>query len=173
MPGQGVLESASSSVSCACRFSRHFGCTELNVKGQRLGSTAGKHAWGPPAPPEAPPETPPLNCFGLVHGSDGKESTCNAGDLGSIPELGRSPGGGHGSPLQYSCLENPHGQRSLVGHSPRGHKESDTIERLSGAQHMHKVKDKSCPFHDSEERMHNWTRNPSPALPASPTWPSQ
>ena len=39
-------------------------------------------------------------------GSDGKESACNAGDLGSIPELGRSPGGGHGNPLQYSCLEN-------------------------------------------------------------------
>ena len=39
-------------------------------------------------------------------GSDSKESACNAGDLGSIPELGRSPGGGHGNPLQYSCLEN-------------------------------------------------------------------
>ena len=36
----------------------------------------------------------------------GKESTCNAGDLISIPGLGRSPGGGHGNPLQYSCLEN-------------------------------------------------------------------
>ena len=35
------------------------------------------------------------------------ESVCNAGDLGSIPGLGRSPGEGHGSPLQYSCLENP------------------------------------------------------------------
>ena len=35
-----------------------------------------------------------------------KESTCNAGDLGSIPGLGRSPGGGHGNPLQYSCVEN-------------------------------------------------------------------
>ena len=35
-----------------------------------------------------------------------KESACNAGDLGSIPELGRSPGGGHGNPLQYSCLKN-------------------------------------------------------------------
>jgi len=45
--------------------------------------------------------------------------------------LGRSPGGGHGSPLQYSCLENPHGQRSLVGCSPWGRKESDTTERLS------------------------------------------
>ena len=42
-----------------------------------------------------------------------KESTHSAGDLGSIPGLGKSPGGGHGNPLQYSCLENPHGQRSL------------------------------------------------------------
>ena len=58
--------------------------------------------------------------------SDSKESTCNAGDLGLIPGLGRSPGGGLGNPLQYSCLENPHGQRSLVGCSPWGHKESDT-----------------------------------------------
>ena len=47
---------------------------------------------------------------------DGKESTCNAGDLGSIPGLRRSPGGGQGNPLQCSCLENPHGQRSLAGH---------------------------------------------------------
>ena len=39
--------------------------------------------------------------------SDSKESTCNVGDLGSIPGLGRFPGGGHGNPLQYSCLENP------------------------------------------------------------------
>ena len=48
-------------------------------------------------------------------GSAGKESACNAGDLGSIPGLGGSPGGGHGNPFQYSRLENPHGQRSLVG----------------------------------------------------------
>ena len=60
--------------------------------------------------------------------SAGKESTCNAGDLGSIPGLGRSPGGGHGNPLQYSCLENPHGQRSLVGYNPWGCKESDMTE---------------------------------------------
>ena len=38
---------------------------------------------------------------------DGKESACNAGDLGSIPESGRLPGEGNGNPLQYSCLENP------------------------------------------------------------------
>ena len=47
-------------------------------------------------------------------GSINKESICNAGDLGSIPRLGRSPGGGHGNSLQYSCLKNL-GQRSLVG----------------------------------------------------------
>ena len=58
-------------------------------------------------------------------GSDGKESACNAGDLGSIPGLGRSPGGAHGNPLQYSCLKNLHGQRSLAGYNPWGSKESD------------------------------------------------
>ena len=60
---------------------------------------------------------------GFPGGSDGKESTCNAGDLGSIPELGRSSWWGHGNPLQYSCLEKPHGQRSLAGYSPWGRKE--------------------------------------------------
>ena len=52
--------------------------------------------------------------LGFSGDSDGKESACSAGDLGSIPGLGRSPGGGHGNPLHYSCLENPHGQRSLA-----------------------------------------------------------
>ena len=55
-----------------------------------------------------------MNCGG----ADSKDSAWNAGDLGSIPGLGRSPGGGHGNPLQDSCLENPHGQRSLAGYSP-------------------------------------------------------
>ena len=67
-------------------------------------------------------------------GSDGKESTCNAGDLGSIPGLGRSPEGGPGNPLQYSCLENHRGQKSLAGYSPWGCKESNMTERLSTAQ---------------------------------------
>ena len=49
-------------------------------------------------------------------------------DAGSIPGLGRPPGGRHSNPLQYSCLENPHGQRNLVGYSPWGHKESDMID---------------------------------------------
>ena len=67
-------------------------------------------------------------------GSDGKESACNAGDLDSIPGSGKSPGGEHGNPLQYSCLENPHGQRILTGYRAWGHKESDTTEQLSTAQ---------------------------------------
>ena len=64
--------------------------------------------------------------LGFPGGSDGKKSACNVGDLGWIPGLGRSPGGGHGNPLLCSCLENPHGQRSLAGYSPWGHKELDT-----------------------------------------------
>ena len=68
--------------------------------------------------------------LGFPGGSDGKESACFAGDLSLIPGLRRHPGGGPGHPLQYSCLENPHGWRSLVGYSPRGRKESDTTERL-------------------------------------------
>ena len=65
---------------------------------------------------------------GLPGGSDDKESTYNAGDLGLIPELGRYPGGGHGNPLQYSYLENPHGQKSLAGCSPCSCKEMDMTE---------------------------------------------
>ena len=52
-------------------------------------------------------------------------------DMGLIPGLGRSPGGEHSNPLQYSCLETPRGQRSLVGYSPWDGKESDTTEQLS------------------------------------------
>ena len=59
-----------------------------------------------------------ITTLGFPGGSDSKESSCNAADLGSIPELGRSPGEGHGNPLQYSCLENPHGERSMAGYSP-------------------------------------------------------
>ena len=54
-------------------------------------------------------------------------------ELGSVPGLGRSPGGQNGNPLQYSCLENPHGQRSLVSYSPWGRKD---LIQLSKAQHM-------------------------------------
>ena len=66
-----------------------------------------------------------------------KNPLANAGDVrpvGSIPGSGRSLGGGHGNPLQYSRLENPQRQRSLVGYSPWGHKESDTTEATEHAR---------------------------------------
>ena len=54
--------------------------------------------------------------MGFSDGLDGKESACNAGDLGSIPGSGRSPGEGNGNPLQFSCWRI-HGQRSLADYS--------------------------------------------------------
>ena len=71
------------------------------------------------------------NHLGFPGGSDGKESACNAGDVGSIPGLGGSPGRGHGNLIQYSCLENPYGWRSLAGYSPRCHKELEQLSDLS------------------------------------------
>ena len=62
--------------------------------------------------------------MGFRCGSVGKESACDVGVLGSVPGLGRSPGGGKGHPLQYSDLENP------MDYSPWGPKELDTTERL-------------------------------------------
>ena len=66
--------------------------------------------------------------LGLPCGSAGKESTCNAGDVGSIPGLGRSPGEEKGYPLQYSCMVN-----SMDYTVHESHKESDTTEWLSWA----------------------------------------
>ena len=78
-----------------------------------------------------------IHSWGFPGGSDGKESAYNVGDLGLIPGLGRSPGGGHSNPLQYSCLENPHGQRSLVGCSPCDGKELDMNEQLNILESYH------------------------------------
>ena len=71
--------------------------------------------------------------LGFPGGSDGAQTIKNqpAGDVGSILGLGRSPGERHGNPLQYSCLENPHGQMSLTGYSQKSWKESDMTESLS------------------------------------------
>ena len=68
--------------------------------------------------------------MGFPGGSDDKESSCNAGDLGTVPGSGRSPGEGNGNPLQYSCLENPMNRgtyRAIV----HGFAESDTTEKVS------------------------------------------
>ena len=73
---------------------------------------------------------PTLVFLGFPSGLDGTESVGNAGDLGSMSGLGISPRGRHGNPLQYSCLENFHGQRSLEGYSPWGHKQVDTAEAI-------------------------------------------
>ena len=56
-----------------------------------------------------------LSPTGFPSGLDGEESTCNVENLGLNPELGRSTGGEHGNPLQYSRMENPDGQRLLAG----------------------------------------------------------
>ena len=56
-------------------------------------------------------------------------------DSGSIPGSGRSPGGGHGNPFWYSCLENPMDRMSLVGYSPWGHKELDRTEVTEQTEH--------------------------------------
>ena len=74
-----------------------------------------------------------------------KKPPTNAGDMrpGFNPGSGRSPGGGHGNSLQYSCLENPHGQRTLAGYSPQSCKELNTTE---ATQHAHMQLRKPCPF---------------------------
>ena len=72
-----------------------------------------------------------------------KNSPANAGDIrdvSSIPGLRRSSGGGHGIPLQYSCLENFHRQKSLEGYSPSGHKDLDMTEVAEHTCTLHKIK---------------------------------
>ena len=66
-----------------------------------------------------------------------KNLPANAGDAGSIPGSGRSPGERNGNPLQHSCLENPTTEEPGWGYSPWGHKESDTAEQLSTHTHTH------------------------------------
>ena len=74
-----------------------------------------------------------LICSSLVDfpgDSDGEVSVCNAGDLGLIPELERFPWRRKWQPPPVLLPGKPHGQRSLVGYSPWGHKESDMTERF-------------------------------------------
>jgi len=74
-------------------------------------------------------------CKGFPGSSAVRNLPANAGDGGSIPELGRTLGGGYGNPLWCSCLEN--GERSLVGYRPWGHKESDTTGVMTTHTHTH------------------------------------
>ena len=71
--------------------------------------------------------------------------TCNAENLDSVPGLGRSPGGGHNNPLQYSCLENTHGQKTLVGCCIWSCKKLNMTERLSTAEII-----PDCPWQNTE-----------------------
>ena len=75
-----------------------------------------------------------LKPLDFPHSSVNKESACNTGDPGSIPGSGRSPGEGNGNALQYSCLENPYGQRSLEttvrGVTKVGHNLATKAQRL-------------------------------------------
>ena len=70
-----------------------------------------------------------FHILGFPGDSEGKESAWSVGYQCSVPGLGKPPGGGHGDPHQYSSLENPHGQRSLVGYSPWSRKESHMTEQ--------------------------------------------
>ena len=86
--------------------------------------------------------------FSSVHRDVGgaaiKNPTANAGDtgdMGSIPGSGRFPGKGNGSPLQYSCLENPMDREAWWANSPWGHKESDTTEWFHFLNHLTQEKD--------------------------------
>ena len=93
---------------------------------------------------------------------------------GLNPESGRFPGEGIGYPIQYSCLENPHGQRSLAGYCPWGCKESDTTEQLSTAQYKefelprwHSGKESICQCRRHRRRGFNpWVRK----IPWSRKW---
>ena len=84
-----------------------------------------------------------MDIYTLLYGGSGdKQSACNVGDLGSIPGLGRSPEERNGNPLQYSCLENPHGQRSL---GATVHEVTKSRTGVSSAQHIFQVDNQQGP----------------------------
>ena len=76
--------------------------------------------------------------MGFHGGSDSKEFSCNAEDLGFIPGLGRSPGGGHGNLLQYSHLENPTDRRSLLAWQDPVHGVAKSWTRLSNSHFIYR-----------------------------------
>ena len=84
---------------------------------------------------------------GLPQWLSSKGSACNAGDAGLIPGWGRSPGGGHGNPLQYSCLENPRGQKAWWATVHRVAKSRARLKQLS--IHSHTYKTSGCTYPES------------------------
>ena len=105
--------------------------------------------------------------MGFPGGSDGIESACNAGNLGSVPRLGRSPEEGNGYSLVFLPGEF-HGQRSLVGYSLWDHKESDRTERLILSLSFHL--DTLCPEEEGPSFFPNVSslgmRTPFPEIPS-------
>ena len=129
-------------------FQARMGCHDLlqGIFSTQCVSCIGRQVFSLPlALPGKPPEQcPKYSKFEINWGwtftvmntrvcgcSDGTESACNVGNLGLIPGMERSPGEGHGNSLQFSCLENPHGQNSLAGYNAWDCKESDMTEWLS------------------------------------------
>ena len=104
----------------------------------------------------------PIQTLGFPGSSMGKEFACNVGDMGSTPGSGRSPGEGHGNPLQYSCLENPiDGGRSLGSYSPQRCKESDKTE---ATEHTH-----IQTFEELDSGKYSFTNSPFLRFPKSHT----
>ena len=117
LDGEDPLEKGMATHSSVLAWS-YISWTVEPARLQSMGSQRVRHNWA-------------TTTLGFPGGSDSKEFAFIVGDLGLIPGLGRSPGGGNGSPLQYSCLENLPGQRSLMGYSPWGHTEWNTTKWLS------------------------------------------
>ena len=104
-----------------------------------------------------------LNVWFIPGGSDGQESACNAGDLGSMPGLGRSPGEGNGNPLPYSYLENSTEKPDGDGLQSMGSQESDTTEQLNTHMHTRTDSMKLIP-----KKAFQWQTSPSRTTPQSP-----
>ena len=112
---------------------------------------------------------------GFLCSSEGNKSACHVGDPGSIPRLGGSNWKGHGNPLQVFLPGESHGQKSLAGYSPWGHKESDTSEwltdsvflpeKLPGQRRLVSYSPQGCRESDRTERLNTHTHTQLLRLP--------
>ena len=115
-------------VSTACPHSLSFGSLSIHLQSQQCHTVLPTPSLWHRIFSYSSSPLPHLRIGAFLMALVVKNPPANAGDMGLIPGLGRSLGGGHGNPLQYSCLKNPQGQKSLEGYSPWGLKESDTTE---------------------------------------------